>query len=743
MACLERSHRLTTVIALLVCLISASIAASGASAQSTEEIDCREAIADAVQGYSRATLRAVGKCQKLRSRGKLSLTTNCNDVASADPTDRLDRDRDRLRDDVGSCSGAPGVLASYARCPSPAQTTDDGGASDGIDDLGELAECLIGLVEGVVEHASSEVYGLPADVLASDARRCQKTLGKRFEKTLLTVMRERARCQRDLDETGGGLDYGCAGQDADGRIESAVTKARSSVAAVCDVNDDGADTMAEINRLGACGDTTAQLQECAISGAAVVSGSGLASIAYDLPADCRAGGVLRVINASYGSQITDSDFSAGWAGVAHEIDLTDRFRDRLILDCDADCGSCAITLDIDKTRPDSFCRCDSDPTVSCDVINGADPGDCTGLSNLCSCFFGPPAGVAASGAPACVVVKTTAPQTGTIDLGTGEWSNGVDVGAVIYLGASFQAPCPTCVGDTAPNDGVRAGTCGGGNRDGEPCDVNAVQPTFGPSSYDCVPNALANISGGGLPLDLTFTTADSSLPFALPCDTAGTSCPCRVCSGDSAIGCSSDARCAEFGAGTCTGSGGAGNQANACNDGVCNDDGECGAGPVDKYCDGTTYADGSGYITCLSDADCEFTGNGACQISERRKCYTDPIVVSGRPGVFGAKLGAISCIGVTTSAAINLASGLPGAVRLGLDVDLETTCAGLPNRTWDPPSGSNCIVESGSTTTSTTSTTLLPPVDCGSTVFPPLCALGTCPVGETCVTSGIVCACSP
>jgi hypothetical protein len=741
MACSERPHRSTALVALFVCFVAANAFTGEASAQSSEEIACRDAVADSVRRYSRATLRVVGKCHKLRSRGKLPLTTDCNHVASGDPTDRLARDRDRLRDAVGSCSDAPGVLASYARCPSPAQTTDDGGTSDGIDDLTELGECLIGLVDGVVEQGSREAYGLPADVLASGARKCQKTLGKRFEKTLLTVMVERARCQRDRDEAGQGLDYGCGGQDPSGRIESAVTKARNSVAAGCNVNDDGADMFTEVNRLGSCGDTATQLQDCAISGAAVAAGSGLVSIAYDLPADCRAGGMLRVINAAYGSQITESDFSAGWAGVAHEIDLTDRFRDRLFLDCDADCANCGINLDVDKTRADSFCRCDSDPTVSCDVINGADPDDCTGTSNVCSCFFGPPAGVAASGTPACVLVKTTAPQTGTIDLGTGQLSNDVEVAALIYLGSSTQQPCPICAGDTVPNDGVRAGTCGGGNRDGDPCDENAVQPTFGPASYDCLPNALTNISGGGLPLDLTLTTADSSLPFALPCDTAGESCPCRVCSGDSAIGCSSDARCEEFGAGACTASGGAGNQANACNDGVCNADGECGAGPVDKYCDGTTYADGSGYITCLSDLDCSFGGHGACQISERRKCYTDPITVDGRPGVFGAKLGAISCIGVTTSAAINLASGLPGAVRLGLDVDLTPTCGNLPNRAWDPPSGSNCIVESTPTTTTTT-TTLLGSFDC-DTFVPPLCGQGTCSGGGTCTASGLACMCSP
>jgi hypothetical protein len=214
-----------------------------------------------------------------------------------------------------------------------------------------------------------------------------------------------------------------------------------------------------------------------------------------------------------------------------------------------------------------------------------------------------------------------------------------------------------------------------------------------------------------------------------------------VCSDDTAIGCSSDARCAEFGAGTCTGTGGAGNQANQCSDGVCGANGECPAGPVDKYCDGTTYADGTGYVTCFSDADCAITGAGACTLTERRKCYTDPITVDGRPGLFGAKIGGIGCIGVTSSLAINQASGLPGAVRVGLDIDLDTKCGGVKEKeNWQPPAGANCVV-TGTPTTSTTSTTLLPQVDCASAF--PVCALGICPNGETCGLTGLACGCSP
>jgi hypothetical protein len=202
------------------------------------------------------------------------------------------------------------------------------------------------------------------------------------------------------------------------------------------------------------------------------------------------------------------------------------------------------------------------------------------------------------------------------------------------------------------------------------------------------------------------------------------------------VGCRNDAEC-PAGTGTCTGGGGSGVQDNACSDGVCGTDGLCAAGPVDRFCDGTVHPNGEGFITCSSDFDCSLNGNGACTISRPRRCFPDPLTADGEPGLFGAQVGSVACIGLTTSAVINIASGLPGAVKVGLEFDAEPSCSGHPDTPWQPPGGANCA-----TTTSTTTTTLFPPLPCIASI-PPTCGGGECPEGEICASNGLTCACQP
>src|SRR5262249_50554748 len=153
---------------------------------------------------------------------------------------------------------------------------------------------------------------------------------------------------------------------------------------------------------------------------------------------------------------------------------------------------------------------------------------------------------------------------------------------------------------------VRNGTCNGGLQNGQACDVNGVHRTFGPVSFDCPPASASNISGGGLQIDLNLSSGTQSLTAALPCDQTtvpGEKCPCRVCTGNSQLGCSSNADCAAASAGNCTAGGHLAIQPNACTDGVCTD-GFCNAGPVDTFCDGATHADGRGFVSCTTNADC-------------------------------------------------------------------------------------------------------------------------------------------
>jgi hypothetical protein len=281
---------------------------------------------------------------------------------------------------------------------------------------------------------------------------------------------------------------------------------------------------------------------------------------------------------------------------------------------------------------------------------------------------------------------------------------------LVNLGAGLTTPCPLCVNDTAPLDGVRTGTCEGGARDGLTCDIQGYSASFAPEntcrdgtalgnacttdadcpgsvcaltngvSLDCPPDSLANISGSGLNINLELTTGASSLPFSNDCDSplGFLDCACGQCSGDGGLACRDDAECALAGAGTCTGIGsGVSRVPNQCNDGVCTpiggDRGTCLAGPDDKYCDGAVDADGEGFIGCTTDGDCDAVAVtcggscGDCTLEKQRACFLDPIVAAGTPSTENPVLVSTFCLPPTNNAAINGVSGQPGPVRVTVD----------------------------------------------------------------------------
>ena len=719
---------LFSLIALGLCL-----APRTATALSDAETGCRQAIGKNVAKYSSSVYKTIERCHKKRSKGKLSQSVECNDVGQADPKNSLENRRAKLRDAItGSCSSAPTLLSTYARCPSPAQTTDDGGATDGIDSFAEVAECMIGLSEGLVSLGARESLGSPTGALSKEAGKCQKIIGARFRKLIATYSKERAACQAELDGSGGSSEYSCAGVDSRGKISNAASKLRSDVAKRCSLSDPWPLSKGNeaLDAIQSCGDTVAQLQDCLTGSIGDRLGSGTIAMAYGLPSDCRAGSVIRSVNAGFGEQITLTSLGAGWNGLAHGIDFTDGFAEAIALDCDPDCANCQLSLDPSKGRPGlEVCRCVNDATIPCDTINGADADDCGLLNNQCQCFFGPPLAVNAAGVPACVPIAITGDYLGATDVGSGAWDNPLQVAAVIHLGEQLLQPCPACLGDPTPRDGLLEGTCQGGVRASLPCDSGGSHPTFGDVSIDCLPVSLKNISGAGLLLNFQLLSDDQEMPFNLPCDNPAESCACRVCSGDTSIGCRDDAEC-PTGTGTCTAGGGAGIQPNDCENHACTPEGQCATGPDNTYCDGITHPDGRGAVACNSPADCVAAGAGNCTVVERLRCYPDPIMVGGQPSFSGADMGGLACIGLTSSPAINVASGLPGPVRVALNVDTDVRCADDFDIPWDAPVGGNCPV-------SVTTTTLIG-LPCGDTF--PLCS-GTCPGGQTCTNTGAACIC--
>ena len=119
--------------------------------------------------------------------------------------------------------------------------------------------------------------------------------------------------------------------------------------------------------------------------------------------------------------------------------------------------------------------------------------------------------------------------------------------------------------------------------------------------------------------------------------------------------------------------------------------GECGVGPVDTLCDGIVRSNGSGFISCLADIDCEpgtiGLDAGACTLTKQRPCFLDPITAAGAADP-SAPIGAATfCIAKTANGGINTVAGLPGPARIQNQATTKTFCASDTNVQYIPGVG--------------------------------------------------------
>ena len=371
---------------------------------------------------------------------------------------------------------------------------------------------------------------------------------------------------------------------------------------------------------------------------------------------------------------------------------------------DADCKRCTgdtsvvCTVDTDCAGVGGTCTGGA-PTLTCNTATGM----CEGT---CNCFLGSLLPLSSANVPACVINRLSADITGTTNVDTGDSDLKVRLRSIVFLGTEAfgkLGPCPVCGGtctagtvgipcvqdsacdttagagdgvcgnfDTVARDGLREGTCVGGDNEGRTCDVDGFSPTFpafpgkngGGVSLDCQPLNGKNISGTGLQIQLDPTTGtrtlgrdvDCGVPFTFP-PFSQNNCHCRVCSGGGAekIPCSSDAECAAVGAGTCSDNkGGVGPGPNDCNKdaanggdgsvGLCVDadpsgpepgvNGQCfSSADDDTFCDGVLRANGDPFVfcdttpllctdtllACASNADC----NPGVECSPDTQCAAD------------------------------------------------------------------------------------------------------------------------
>jgi hypothetical protein len=469
-----------------------------------------------------------------------------------------------------------------------------------------------------------------------------------------------------------------------------------------------------------CIDCVMQFKGDCVARSSVGDGNPAAGVTY--PAECNTCVAVASGPCPTTLQLTGggpgADLDAGWTGLSHDFSVPTNARLTLAVSgCQGterpSCGECTLAGPIPNAGGTAFNnrRCSGDGTyVECTTDQ-----DCVdaGVTPPCVFFFGAPLPLSSGGVPVCVTNEVVGTVTGTINVETGEGETPlVNLVSRVHTGTSVARPCPVCRSD---------GTCSDGPRVGQPCTVNGSVAEFGDVSFDCPPGTGGIIAELPIPLKSSTGVQTRTLTAASPTCRAvgfsGSTCLCDTCNDADATPCTADADCPMSGgqpgvcggrrcqggtnngnpcvtAAECPGGGtcgvpGLATAPNQCDDAICTpntppdgdsvDEGVCAAGPNDTVCSFERFRG------CLSDNDCTPPPAGGCSdcvpgqqcVSRPRQCFTDNGVIGGTMTVAGsaepfcgnsadAAIGALFCIGPTTSTAANSVAGIPGPGRLTL-----------------------------------------------------------------------------
>jgi len=695
--------RLSNHTAPLLAATTILLWSQAAQAQvSPADAKCRSAFDKVLGKYNATVHKTIAGCWKDVFTGKLPTSASCNSVAFADAQrQKVAKAALRLAATIGGgkskCVSPTNDLAlaefSSNGCPSP--------ATGPIASWSDASACALAITNFQAEQLWRYTFAPTESAVAiikadSALSKCAATMRKAAIKLSKTAAKERGKAQQVSDKSGGSYDF-TAGNLVSDKIDAATAKLVEGIAKDC-----SALQTSQVASTASCRADVAGLQAC-LPGPWIRNGSGQASMAYEQAGVCPTT-ILVAVNAGTGggARLNATNLDLGWTGFAHGIEIPDGLEGSIAVDCSASsndgsaCDACTPALRCAATGAN--CRCSNDSTALCDTPNGPDADDCGG--NTCIVHLGPPLPINPANSPTCVVNTAAADLTSAapIDIGAGTSATALSMRTKVFHGLAQTRPCPKCEGDTVPNDGIKDGTCNGGDNDGGACDANGIYATFGETSYDCQPSAGLNVSGFGLIVGLTLSDGPASLAEGTDCGIgAGYRCACRVCSNDPTKACNSDLECAP---GTCSDDGtGATSFPNVCSDLVCTL-GECtSASSQIRFCDGHLAGDGSGVLSCGTNADCSTfdsecgDGCGNCTLSEPLPCFTsgtgtETIDVAGAPGTDGGVLASAFCVPPTGNAGTNAAFGWPGPATVALDARFTAQCAN--GTAWQFPGGSNC-----------------------------------------------------
>ena len=537
----RRIIRSCTVAAIAATVLNASPAAAQLG---TASIECRAAVAKNYGKLLKSANKVIAGCHKSRDKDVTLVGTDCNDLAVADlAKGKYLKASDKFSDAVvDNCPSQAGVLTAanvgggteyYISCP----VVPCAGVTGVINSMVELADCLTCEAAAIAEDVATATLGLPnpAD-LNEDEQKCHGAIAKGYGKYLSTGHKNDTACQGAADELGDNTLTSCfntPAADPKDKTAGALTKAGEGLAKACvpAVNFadlDGCSTV-DLASVEACNDTLwADAEDDAFTTTYELPATGCPNaIRTTILGGCSTEGAAAGVCIN-GFQ-SGTSLSVGWKGLAHGVDITDRYTLGVDLVCGGTdkgsctssplcaggdtaapdfAGACASNVDctlgntcqnacvstgisLDNPQYNDFTRCLDDTARACDepFTYDLDCGSCAGGVNIgddctsdgdcpastctagaCRYFLGPPLAVSASGTPTCTLNVVNTDIVGGIgdpDLGTADFL--IDLRAVVHLGLSQERPCPYCRNDPAPQDGDRNGICTGGDNAGAPC----------------------------------------------------------------------------------------------------------------------------------------------------------------------------------------------------------------------------------------------------------------------------------
>ena len=718
----SQTIRMGTLAALAATLLAAAPASAELPANA---VSCRSAIAKSYTKLVNTAVKTIAACHKARDKGDTSLAAvDCNnllgDAANVDPKGKWAGAVTKHVDAVtaGCPSGVGDFLLQpdgpedyYTSCPVACP-----GVPNPMTTMAQVGACQGCEAAAIAGDALEATLGLPAQGSQSaENQKCRGAIGKGYGKYLSSFTKGATSCQSGQDQAGDNELAFCAldaNNDPKSKTAGALTKAAEGLDKSC--------VGADFASMDSCAtDTLANVKACNASEWGTASDDAF-STTYEMPSTICPSVIRTMIRGRCSvngdtaggcssGYATDTELSVGWKGLAHGVDITDSYTLAGAVTCTGtekgSCGTCTVTgISADNPQYQDFTRCVDDPWTPCTNPFGNDPVCNGGSGGACRYYLGPPLSISAGGTPTCTLNVINSNITGTSDPDAGTGSLEVDLRAIVYTGNSQSRPCPICRNDATPQDGVKSGTCLGGPRNAQACDVqgfdmsfaptDASNPTAGPS-LDCPPAPGANISGSGLAIRLPLTTGTSTKSAQDACEApnGALNCFCGVCSGDNTKSCEKDTDCSDLSLGVCGRGNGVDRKPNNCTDGVCNDvgatdRGECAPADDDNYCSGVLFASGRGVIPCNTDSDCESyisgssnpddwvcQGNdcGTCSVASPRSCFLDPIQVTGTPDTENPTMVGTFCLPPSSNGSVNSATGSPGpgAVKTNAIIELR------------------------------------------------------------------------